>query len=93
MTRKNYSNQNHRQQIFMVNQMIQLPITLEQLITTVQQLQPSDRAQVAKALIQIELKSDLTNLLEELYSHPPIDEITDAEIMNEIKAVRQQSRN
>lgn len=77
----------------MVNQMIQLPITLEQLITTVQQLQPSDRAQVAKALIQIELKSDLTNLLEELYSQPPIDEITDVEIMNEIKAVRQQSRN
>ena len=77
----------------MVNQMIQLPITLEQLITTVQQLQPSDRAQVAKALIQIELKSDLTNLLEELYSQSPIDEITDAEIMNEIKAVRQQSRN
>ncbi len=77
----------------MVNQMIQLPITLEQLITTVQQLQPSDRAQIAKALIQIELKSDLTKLLEELYSQPPIDEITDSEIMNEIKAVRQQSKN
>jgi len=73
--------------------MIQLPITLEQLITTLQQLQPSDRAQVAKALIHMELKSDLTNLLEELYSQTPIDEITDTEIMNEIKAVRQQSRN
>ncbi len=44
---------------------------------------------VAKALIQIELKSDLKALLEELYSQPPIDEITDNEIMNEIKAVRQ----
>ena len=77
----------------MVNSMIQLPITLEQLITTVQQLQPSDRAQIAKALIQIELKSDLTNLLKELYSQPPIDEITDAEIMNEIKSVRQQAKN
>ena len=77
----------------MVNPMIQLPITLEQLITTVQQLQPSDRAQIAKALIQIELKSDLTKLLEELYSQPPVDEITDTEIMNEIKTVRQQSRN
>jgi len=63
--------------------MIQLPITLEQLITTVQQLQPSDREQVAKALIHMKLKSDLTNLLEELYSQPPIDEITDTEIMNE----------
>lgn len=73
--------------------MIQLPITLEQLITTVQQLPPGDRAQVAKALIDMELKSDLANLLEELYSQPPIDEITDAEILNEIKIVRQQSRN
>lgn len=77
----------------MVNPMIQLPITLEQLITTVQQLQPGDREQVAKALIQMELKSDLTNLLEELYSQAPIDEITDAEVMNEIKTVRQQSKN
>jgi hypothetical protein len=72
--------------------MIQLPITLDQLILTVQQLQPSDRAQVARALIQIELKSDLTALLEELYKLPPIDEITDSEIMNEIKAVRQQAK-
>jgi len=39
------------------------------------------------------VKRNLTNLLEELYSQPPMDEITDAEIMNEIKAVRQQSRN
>jgi hypothetical protein len=72
--------------------MIQLPITLDQLILTVQQLQPSDRAQVARALIQIELKSDLKALLEELYKLPPIDEITDSEIMNEIKAVRQQAK-
>jgi hypothetical protein len=73
--------------------MIQLPITLDQLIFTVQQLQPGDRAQLAKALIQIELKSDLKALLEELYSQPPIDEITDSEIINEIKAVRQHTRN
>ena len=72
--------------------MIQLPITLDQLILTVQQLQPSDRAQVARALIQIELKLDLKALLEELYKLPPIDEITDSEIMNEIKAVRQQAK-
>jgi hypothetical protein len=78
---------------FMLKAMIQLPITLEQLITTVQQLQPSDRAEVAKALIQIELKSDLTALLEELYSQPSIDEITDSEIMDEIKAVRHRSNS
>ncbi|MFM7577772.1 MAG: hypothetical protein ACKO5Q_12635, partial [Microcystaceae cyanobacterium] len=67
--------------------MIQLPITLEQLITTVQQLNQSDRTEIAKALLQTELQSDLTKLRTELYSQPPIKDITDAEIMNEIKAV------
>jgi hypothetical protein len=42
--------------------MITLPVTIEQLITTIQQLQPSDREQIAKALIQVELQSDLKNL-------------------------------
>jgi len=69
--------------------MITMPITLEQLINTVKQLQPSDRAQVAKALIEIELQSDLTNLIKDLYSQDAIEEITDNDIMSEIKFVRQ----
>lgn len=73
--------------------MIQLPITLEQLITTVQQLNQSDRTEIAKALLQTELQSDLTQLLNELYNQDPIDDITDDEIMNEIKTVRQQNHN
>ncbi|MBR8828712.1 MAG: hypothetical protein DSM107014_12565 [Gomphosphaeria aponina SAG 52.96 = DSM 107014] len=70
--------------------MISLPITLEQLIMAVQQLPKSDRQQIAKALIEVELQSDLTALIEELYSLPPIEEITDADIIQEIQAVRQQ---
>ena len=70
--------------------MITLPITLEQLITTIKQLEPRDRRQVAQALIQLELQSDLKGLIEELYSQTPVDEITDSDIMHEIKAVRQQ---
>jgi hypothetical protein len=70
--------------------MITLPITLEQLITTINQLEPSDRTQVAQALIQLELQSDLKGLIEELYIQTPVDEITDSDIMYEIKAVRQQ---
>ncbi len=66
-----------------------LPVNLKQLINTIKQLQPSDRAQVAKALIEMELQSDLTALITELYSQNSIDEITDSDIMNEIKAVRQ----
>ena len=68
--------------------MIAIPVTLEQLISTVQQLQSEERSQIAKALIQTELQSDLNNLIEELYSQPPIDTITDDDILHEIKAVR-----
>lgn len=72
--------------------MVSIPITLEQLITAVQQLQPDERTQVATALIQVGLRSDLTALIHELYAQPPVEDITDDEIMAEIKAVRQQSQ-
>ncbi len=54
-----------------------------------QQLQPDERAQVARALIIVDLRSDLTAFIQELYAHPPVDDITDDNIMAEIKAVRQ----
>jgi hypothetical protein len=72
--------------------MVSIPITLEQLITAVQQLQPNERAQVAEALIQADLRSDLTALIQELYAKPAIDDIADDDIKTEIKAVRQQSQ-
>lgn len=71
--------------------MISIPITLEQLIAAVQQLQPEERAKVAQALIQVDLRSDLMALIQELYAEPPVDDITDDDIMAEVKAVRQQS--
>ena len=73
--------------------MIAVPITLEQIIAAVKQLPKDDRQEVAKALIEVELKPDLTALIEELYNEPSIDEISDADILEEIKAVRQQTRN
>ncbi len=75
----------------MATYMVSIPITLEQLITAVQQLQPDERAQVARALVQVDLRSDLRALIQELYAQPPIDDITDDNIIAEIKAVRQQS--
>lgn len=72
--------------------MISIPITLEQLIAAVQQLQPDERAQLAEALVQAGLRSDLTALIQELYAQSPADDITDGDIMAEIKAVRQQSQ-
>ncbi len=73
--------------------MIELSVTLEQLITTVKQLQPCDRAKVAKALIDVELKSELADLIRELYNQNPVVEVTDSDIMQEIKAMRDRTRN
>jgi hypothetical protein len=72
--------------------MISIPITLEQLITAVQQLSPQEREQIATALVQTGLRSDLTDLIQELYAQQPENDVTDDEIMAEIKAVRQQSQ-
>jgi hypothetical protein len=70
--------------------MISVPITLEQLITAIKQLQPDERAQIAQVLVQEELQADLTGLIQELYSQPPVDEVSDEDILAEVKAVRQQ---
>jgi urease accessory protein UreF len=72
--------------------MASISVTLEQLIAAVQQLQPDEQAQLAKALVQAGLHSDLKALIQELYALPPADDISDADIMAEIKAVRQESR-
>ncbi|MGB3295224.1 MAG: hypothetical protein WBB01_19755 [Phormidesmis sp.] len=72
--------------------MISVPITLEQLILAVQNLQPEERTQVARALIQSALASELTALIQELYTDPPADDVSDEDITAEIKAVRQQPR-
>ncbi|MGC1307374.1 MAG: hypothetical protein WA885_09105 [Phormidesmis sp.] len=72
--------------------MISVPITLDQLILAVQNLQPEERMQVARALVQSELASDLTALIQELYADPPADDVSDDEILAEIQAVRQQPR-
>ena len=71
--------------------MVSVAITLEQLITAVKTLAPEERAKVANVLIQAELQSDLTNMLAELYEQPAADDITDDDIMAEIKAVRLQA--
>ena len=63
--------------------MITIPITLEQLISVIQQLQPSERTKIAKALIEVELQSDLKALITELYNQDPVDEVTDKK--NDIK--------
>lgn len=67
---------------------IEIELTLEQLIEAVQQLDTEKREQVAKALVERELDADLSRLIDELYSYPPIDDIPDDDILAEIQAVR-----
>ncbi len=70
--------------------MVLIPITLEQLITAVQQLSPAEQEQVARALVEAGLRSDLAALIQELYAQAPADDITDDDIKAEIRAVHQQ---
>jgi hypothetical protein len=70
--------------------MISIPITLEQIIVAIKQLQPDERAQVAQVLCQTGLRSDLAALIQQLYAQLPDDDITDADIRAEVQAVRQQ---
>ena len=69
---------------------INIQLTIEQLITAVHQLDPHERAQIARALTAKELDTELVQLISELYSQPPVTDISDEEILAEITAVRQQ---
>ncbi len=69
---------------------IRVELTIDQLITAVRQLEPNERARIARALAKTELDAELTQLISELYSQPPADEIADEAILAEIRAVREQ---
>ncbi|MFM2431430.1 MAG: hypothetical protein RLZZ511_2643 [Cyanobacteriota bacterium] len=68
--------------------MISIPITLDQIIVAIKQLQPAEQAKVAQVLCQAGLRSDLAGLIQELYAQSPDDDVTDDEILAEIQAVR-----
>ena len=70
---------------------IKIQLTVEQLLAAVRQLEPRDRARIARALTDAELDNELAQLITELYSQPPVTGITDAEIQAEVRAVRQQA--
>ena len=72
--------------------MVSIPITVEQLIEAVKQLQPNEREQLAQALVDSSLSSELSALIQKLYARSPANDVSDDEIMMEIRAVRQQVR-
>ena len=70
---------------------IEIRLTVAQLITAAQQLEPQERAELVRALADTELDAELAQLIDKLYSQPPIDYISDDDILAEIQAVRLQS--
>jgi hypothetical protein len=67
---------------------VELHITIEQLIAAVNQLEPSEQSKVARALADSKLDAELSNLIAELYTQPEVPEISDQDILDEVRAVR-----
>ena len=70
----------------------EVEMTLDQLVTAVRQLEPAARSQIAKALVETELDARMAELIESLANRPAADDVTDAEIGDEIRAIREQRR-
>jgi hypothetical protein len=70
----------------------EVEITLDQLVTVVRQLEPAARSEIAKALAETELDARMAELIQSLANRPAANDITDAEIENEVRAVREKRR-
>ncbi len=69
---------------------IQVQLTVEQLINAARQLEPGDRAKLARALADTDLDRELRQLITDLHNQPPVEEISDEDILAEIRASRRQ---
>jgi hypothetical protein len=67
-------------------------LTLEQLIAAVRQLEPEARSEVARVLLETELDGRMAALIERLARKQPADDVSDADIAREVRAVRDQRR-
>lgn len=67
---------------------IQVQLTVEQLIMALRQLEPGERAKLARALAGAELDTELAQLITELYGQPPVEDISEDDILAEIRTVR-----
>ncbi len=66
-------------------------LDLDQLLAVILQLDASARRRIAQALADSEMDARLSALIRQLSAKPPVDDIRDAEIEFEVKAVRQTS--
>jgi hypothetical protein len=70
----------------------EVELSLDQLLTAIRQLEPAARSEIAKALMDVELDARMAELIKSLTSRPAADDVTDADIVTEINAVREQRR-
>lgn len=71
---------------------IPVRIGLEELLEAIQGLDEPARARVAKALAHAEMDARFRDLIERLAARAPAEDITDAEIDREVRAVRAAAR-
>lgn len=65
-------------------------LTLDQLVEVIRRLEPEARTQVAQALLAEEMDERLAQLINRLANKLPVEDITDADINEEVRAVRRQ---
>ena len=65
---------------------------LEDLLAVIQSLDEPSRARVAQALAEAEMDARFKELIQQLAARAPADDLTDAEIDQEIQAVRNVAR-
>jgi hypothetical protein len=70
----------------------EVELSLDQLVTAIRQLEPVARSEIAKALMETELDARMAELIKSLVSRPAADDVTDADIVSEVNAVREQRR-
>ena len=68
-------------------------LSVDQLVAAVRQLEPRMRLEIAKALVETELDMRMAELIHRLASRPAADDISDADIVAEVNAVRKTRRH
>ncbi|HLF00920.1 MAG TPA: hypothetical protein VI547_03020 [Anaerolineales bacterium] len=67
-------------------------LTLDQLLTAIRQLDEPARIQVARILLETDLDAKMMALIRRLAERKPVTQISDAMIVAEVRAVREQRR-
>ena len=65
---------------------------LEELLAVIQSLDEPSRARVAQALAEAEIEARFKGLIEDLAARASVEDITDADIDQEVRAVRSAAR-